>query len=104
MYHADIGIATEDALWKTPEVLRGNSVSNKSDLYSFGIIMQEVLLCSKPYAANEPQLETSDITKLVSAHGTSFRPSIPGFQAEWIGRKLLAREPRFKTRFCKHTM
>ena len=79
MYNAD----TEDALWMAPEVLRGNSVSNKSDMYSFGIIMQEVLLCSKPYAANEPQLETSDITKLVSAHGTSFRPSIPGFQAEW---------------------
>ena len=82
MSNADV-IATEDALWMAPEVLRDNSVSNKSDMYSFGIILQEVLLRSKPYAGNEPQLDTNDITKLVSAHGASFRPSLPGFQEEW---------------------
>ena len=83
LYSTHYFMETEDTLWMAPEVLRDNCVSNKSDIYSFGIIMQEVLLCSKPYAANELQLETSDITKLVSAHGTPFRPSIPGFQAEW---------------------
>ena len=66
-----------------PEALRGNSVSNKSDIYSFGIILQEILLRSKPYAANEPELEISEIKKLVSAYDTSFRPSLPGFQGEW---------------------
>ena len=81
--NANLVLATEDALWVAPEVLRDNFISCKSDMYSFGIIMQEVLLCSKPYAANEPKLETSDITKLVSAHGASFRPSIPGFRSEW---------------------
>ena len=75
---------TEDALWMAPEVLRGNPTGNKSDVYSFGIILQEVLLRSKPYAANEPYLEPSEIIKLVSAtDGTPFRPSIPGYQAQW---------------------
>ena len=75
---------TEDALWMAPEVLRGNPTSNKSDVYSFGIIVQEVLLRSKPYAANEPCFAPSEVVKLVSAtDGTSFRPSIPGYQAQW---------------------
>ena len=82
MSNADV-TDTYDALWMAPEVLRDNSVSNKSDMYSFGIILQEVLLRSKPYAANGTQLDTNDIIKLVSAHGTSFRPSLPGFQEEW---------------------
>ena len=75
---------TQVALWLAPEVLRGNPASNKSDVYSFGIIMQEVLLRSKPYAANEPCVEPSKIVELVSAlDGSSFRPSLPGFNAEW---------------------
>ena len=75
---------TEDKLWMAPEVLRGNTANNNSDLYSFGIIMQEVLLRSKPYAANDPYVEPSKIVELVSAtDGKSFRPSLPGFQAEW---------------------
>ena len=84
MYIADNVVDMEDVLWMAPEVLRDNSVSNKSDMYSFAIIMQEVLLRSKPYATSQPQLETSDIAKLVSARDTSFRPSLPGFQMEWI--------------------
>ena len=72
-------IDTEDILWMAPEVLRGNSISNKSDIYSFGIILQEILLRSKPYAANEPRFEISEIKKLVSACDTSFRPFLPGF-------------------------
>ena len=43
IHNANIAITQEDALWMAPEVLRDNSVSNKSDMYSFGIIMQEVL-------------------------------------------------------------
>ena len=83
VYSADDVINRDDVLWMAPEVLRDNLVSNKSDLYSFGIIMQEILLRSKPYAANEPQLEATDIAKRVSASGNSYRPAIPGFQAEW---------------------
>ena len=75
---------TEDKLWMAPEVLRSKTANNNSDLYSFGIIMQEVLLRSKPYAANDPYVEPSKIVELVSAtDGKSFRPSLPGFQAEW---------------------
>ena len=102
MHKADIIITTDNALWMAPEVLRDNSVSNKSDMYSFGIIMQEVLLCSKPYAANEPQLETSDITKLVLAHDTYFRPSLPGFQAEWtdLARNCWHENPDLRPSFA----
>ena len=51
-HNTDI-INSDGALWIAPEVLRGNFVTGKSDIYSFGIMIQEVLLRGKPYAANK---------------------------------------------------
>ena len=73
----------EDKLWRAPEILRGRSISTKSDIYSFGIITQEVLLQSKPYSANEPLLDASDIVKRVSEIGPLYRPKITGFSTDW---------------------
>ena len=103
LYSTHNFMETEDALWVAPEVLRDNSFNSKNDVYSFGIIMQEVLLRSKPYAANEPQLEVSDITKLVSAYGTPFRPFIPGFQTEWtdLAGKCWHENPNLRPSFAR---
>ena len=103
IYNANTAIDTEDTLWMAPEVLRGNSASNKGDMFSFGIILQEVLLRDKPYAANEPQRDPSDITKLVSAYGTLFRPAIPGFQSEWtdLAAKCWHEDPNLRPSFAR---
>ena len=74
---------TEDKLWMSPEVLRHGRIGPKSDVYSFGIITQEVLHSSKPYNANEPSLDVSQIVKLVSETGSLYRPKIIGFSANW---------------------
>ena len=78
---------TEDRLWMAPEVLRSEGVlNNKCDIYSFGIMVQEVLLQRKPYAANDPVLQASEIIKLVSdkTKEPPFRPAIPGMNSDWI--------------------
>ena len=75
----------ENMLWMAPEVLRSdNSISTKCDVYSFGIIIQEVLLQNKPYATNEPPLHPCEIIKHVSDREHQLRPVILGFSSEWI--------------------
>ena len=75
---------TNDLLWMAPEVLRSqDGINNKCDVYSFGIMVQEILLLSKPYAANDPCLLPSEIIKLVSDKRNHCRPVIPGFDSEW---------------------
>ena len=74
---------TEYKLWMAPEVLRYGHMSPKADVYSFGVITQEVLLRNKPYYANEPPLNVSEIVKLVSTIGSLYRPKIAGFSEDW---------------------
>ena len=74
----------EDKLWMAPEVLRHTFSNPKNDVYSFGIITQEVLRCSKPYFANEPLLDVSEIVRLVSENEKLYRPNITGFSREWV--------------------
>ena len=73
----------EDKLWMAPEVLRHASITPKIDVYSFGIITQEVLLHSKPYSANQPPLGASEVVRLVSEGGPFYRPKITGFARDW---------------------
>ena len=73
----------EDKLWMAPEILRHGRISPQSDIYSFGIITQEVLLQSKPYAANEPCLDASDIVKRVCEIGPLYRPHILECPTDW---------------------
>ena len=74
-----------DMLWMAPEVLRSqNDISPKCDVYSFGIMIQEILLQSKPYATNDPPLHPREIIKHVSDGKQLVRPAILGFSSEWI--------------------
>ena len=73
----------DDKLWMAPETLRDRNTSSKSDIYSFGIITQEILLQSRPYSANEPLLDTIAIVKRVSEIGSLYRPKITGVSTEW---------------------
>ena len=75
---------TDDVLWMAPEFLHSDDgINNKCDVYSFGIMVQEVLLLNKPYAANDPCLLPSEIIKLVSNKEKKYRPLIPGVDSDW---------------------
>ena len=73
----------EDKLWMAPEILRHGRMSPKSDVYSFGIITQEVLLCTKPYAVNEPPFNASEIVKFLSQTGPLYRPEMSEISEDW---------------------
>ena len=75
----------ENMLWMAPELLRSqNDISTKCDVYSFGIMIQEIMLQSKPYANNDPPLHPREIIKNVSDGGQQFRPVMLGLSSEWV--------------------
>ena len=75
----------ENMLWMAPEVLHSqNDISKKCDVYSFGIMIQEIMLQSKPYANNDPPLHPREIIKQVSDDEQQLRPVMLGLTSEWV--------------------
>uniref|UniRef100_A0A6B2L2P1 non-specific serine/threonine protein kinase n=1 Tax=Arcella intermedia TaxID=1963864 RepID=A0A6B2L2P1_9EUKA len=68
----DSGVAPGTPLWMSPEVLKGRPLSEKADVYSFGIVLWEMITGKEPFEHHE------DYEKFVDAicdHGE--RPEIP---------------------------
>ncbi|CAD5110834.1 DgyrCDS196 [Dimorphilus gyrociliatus] len=72
-------------LWSAPEVLAGQLPTAKSDIYSFGIIIQEIMTQELPYFNKH----SSDIiiTRVKSTETPPFRPA---FSAEYCDDALFA--------------
>jgi len=58
--------------WTAPEVLRGEQYDESADVFSFGIVLWEVLSRKPPYQGVEPNVI---IGKVISQ--PNFRPPIP---------------------------
>jgi serine/threonine protein kinase len=79
--------------YASPEQLSGEPVSERSDIYSFGVATYELLTGRRPFLASE---STSLITKHLRQlpdPPTRFRPDIPSW-AEAAVLKALAKDPR----------
>ncbi|KAM5587099.1 hypothetical protein ABKV19_005847 [Rosa sericea] len=66
--------------WMAPELLNGSSskVSEKVDVFSFGIVLWEILTCEEPYANMHYGAIIGGIVN------NTLRPSVPGYcDAEW---------------------
>lgn len=92
-----VGVGTP--YWTAPEVLEGTVYSEKSDIYSFGVLLSELDTCTAPYhdaktsGHNEP-LQPFHILKLVMA-GTlkpNFTAACP-VQIQTIADLCLRRDP-----------
>ena len=72
--------SAEPLLWTAPEHLRDafSSKSKKGDVYSFAIIVQEVVLEGPPFCGDDLELLADDIVLRVrSGERPAFRPTIP---------------------------
>ncbi|XP_048851456.1 atrial natriuretic peptide receptor 1 isoform X3 [Brienomyrus brachyistius] len=67
-------------LWRAPELLRGTTPHNgtqKGDVYSFGIIVQEIVFRREPFYIPGRTLKAEDIAERVKAGGCSpLRPHV----------------------------
>ena len=69
-------------LWMSPELLRGvvatPTIYKRSDVYSYGIICQEIVHQNAPYCHNFPELDASEIVANVKLPlNPPYRPQIP---------------------------
>ncbi|PWA67177.1 hypothetical protein CTI12_AA312470 [Artemisia annua] len=68
--------------WMAPELLNGGSNSEKVDVFSFGIVLWEILTCEEPYANMHPGAIIGGIVN------NTLRPTIPSdCDPEW--RRLM---------------
>ena len=52
------------AQWMAPEVMGNNNYGFKADVYSFGIVMYELLTCRTPWKGNSFTSEIRDAVKM----------------------------------------
>ena len=66
--------------WMAPEVIKGNSYSEKADVFSFGIIMHELASRQPPYYG----IDRKEVAKNVS-NKPEYRPQISrNYPKEWV--------------------
>ena len=64
-----------NARWVAPEVLQGGAYTREADIYSFGVVMWELLTMELPFAGSASSWE---IAHIVVAGG---RPAVPPLEA-----------------------
>ena len=69
------GIGTPQ--WTAPEVMRGERISEKSDVFSFGVVLWEIVMVERPWKNLRPE----QVIFAVGAAGQSL-PLSPNLQPE----------------------
>ncbi|XP_044174474.1 atrial natriuretic peptide receptor 1-like [Acropora millepora] len=79
-------------LWRAPEHLQELSSvckSQEGDVYSYGIILQEILLRDLPYCMNDFMEAKTIVTRVQSRESPSFRPLIPTRYNDMLYTKMM---------------
>lgn len=82
----------------SPEQIRGEAVDERSDLFSFGVVLYEMCTGCLPFDGQTTTGVLTSIMQLQPAPLRRFMPEAPE-ELEWIAAKLLAkdREDRYQT-------
>ena len=84
--------------YMSPEQARGEDVDSRSDLYSVGTMLYEMIVGRTPFAGEYEQAVIYSILNEDPESVTALRTGVP-MQLEWIVNKLLAKDPgrRYQT-------
>ncbi len=86
------GMTLGTLAYMSPEQLRGEMVDARSDIFSFGVVLYEMLTGTHPFK-KETGIETgSAILKDEPQPLAEFRPDAPGL-LPWVVAKMLAKDP-----------
>lgn len=92
--YQDMGIDAyfNGLLWRAPEHLEELKTASKSqqgDVYSYGIILQEILLRDVPYAMNNFMEAKTIVNRVRERENPPFRPLIPSSYGDGLYVKLM---------------
>ena len=81
--------------YMSPEQTRGEDVDLRSDLWSLGVVLYEMITGKHPFAGDYEQAVTYSILNEMPEPPTAIRTGVP-MQLEWIVNKLLSKEPDYR--------
>ena len=92
------GVVMGTAQYMSPEQARGHRVDWRTDLFSFGILLYEMLAGRAPFTGNSPKEIVAAILQTDPMPLSHFLPDVPD-ALEWIISKALVkdREERYQT-------
>ena len=78
--------------YMSPEQLRGREVDPRSDIFSFGVVLYEILTGVHPFQKDSPVETANAVLNEVPAPVTKFLDAAPGLLQHTV-RKMLAKKP-----------
>ncbi|MCZ6705636.1 MAG: serine/threonine-protein kinase, partial [Bacteroidetes bacterium] len=90
-----LGSTLGTVAYMSPEQARGQDVDGRSDLYSLGTMLYEMVSGRKPFAGDYEQAIVYGILNEKPEPLTAVRTGVP-MGLEWIVDKLLAKEPDYR--------
>jgi serine/threonine protein kinase len=98
--HSTPGAVVGTVGYMSPEQAQGkvNEIDHRSDIFSFGCILYEVITHHKPFAGKDPIESLNKIIREQPPPITSFNPEVP-YDLQRVVRRCLAKDPeeRYQT-------
>ncbi|HWB78890.1 MAG TPA: serine/threonine-protein kinase [Nannocystaceae bacterium] len=96
----EVGVVKGKASYMSPEQCRGEALDRRSDVFSLGIALYELLTMQRPFNAPEPLAVLAKIVNEEVVRPTELRPGIP-IALERVVLRALAKRPddRYPTAF-----
>ena len=75
-------------LYMSPEQVKDDTITNRSDIFSLGVVMYELLTCRHPFAADNLPAIAHRITEKIPAPLLEMRPDAPQILSRILDRAL----------------
>jgi eukaryotic-like serine/threonine-protein kinase len=89
--------------YMAPEQIQGGEVDARSDIFSFGIVLYEMLTSQTPFQGEHEAAVMYSIVNAVPALPSSIRPSIPQ-EVDQIVQRLLEKDPEDRYQHADHVV
>jgi eukaryotic-like serine/threonine-protein kinase len=98
LVHTDAGVVMGTSHYMSPEQTRSHRVDSRSDIWSFGVVMYEMVAGRVPFEGETPTDVIVSINQKDPLPLPRFAPNVPA-ELEWIINKALRRdrEERYQT-------